>query len=67
MTKFHTIALKTEYYALVAGTTSDTHVRMAFPDHSRLEKKYGEAVHIDLEKLLRRTEERGKKFSMTTL
>jgi hypothetical protein len=22
---------------------------MAFPDHSRLEKKYGEVVHIDLE------------------
>lgn len=40
---------KTEYYALVAGTTSDTHVRMPFPDHPRLEKKYGTVIHIDLE------------------
>ncbi|MGD6857745.1 NAD(P)/FAD-dependent oxidoreductase [Bacillus infantis] len=42
--------LKTEYYALAAGTISDQHVRVAFPEHPRLKIKYGEISGIDLEK-----------------
>lgn len=41
--------LKTEYYALAAGTVSDQEVRVAFPEHPRLELKYGEITNIDLE------------------
>ncbi|MFD2444488.1 NAD(P)/FAD-dependent oxidoreductase [Bacillus sp. CGMCC 1.16607] len=40
--------LKTEYYALAAGTISDQHIRVAFPEHPRLEVKYGEVTGIDL-------------------
>ncbi|HEU5139641.1 MAG TPA: NAD(P)/FAD-dependent oxidoreductase [Bacillales bacterium] len=40
--------LKTEYYALAAGTTSDSKVRMAFPEHSQFSSKCGEANRIDL-------------------
>ncbi|MHC0039000.1 NAD(P)/FAD-dependent oxidoreductase [Pseudoneobacillus sp. C159] len=41
--------LKTEYYALAAGTISDQHIRVAFPEHSQLQVKYGEISAIDLE------------------
>lgn len=40
--------LKTEYYALAAGTISDQHVRVSFPEHPRLSVKYGEVTKIDL-------------------
>ncbi|ETI68702.1 NAD(P)/FAD-dependent oxidoreductase [Neobacillus vireti] len=39
--------LKTEYYALAAGTISDKDIRVAFPEHSRLDVKYGEVTGID--------------------
>ncbi|MBM7648534.1 NADH dehydrogenase [Bacillus ectoiniformans] len=39
--------LKTEYYALAAGTISDHEVRVAFPEHSRLNVVYGEVTGID--------------------
>ncbi|MEI5907831.1 NAD(P)/FAD-dependent oxidoreductase [Bacillus spongiae] len=39
--------LKTEYYALAAGTISDQQVRVAFPEHSRLNIKYAEVQSID--------------------
>ncbi|MDX8365926.1 NAD(P)/FAD-dependent oxidoreductase [Cytobacillus sp. IB215665] len=41
--------LKTEYYALAAGTISDTHVRVSFPEHDRLNLLYGEVTNINLE------------------
>ncbi len=41
--------LKTEYYALAAGTISDQHIRVPFPEHPRLHIKYGEVTNIDLE------------------
>ncbi|MGJ7920104.1 NAD(P)/FAD-dependent oxidoreductase [Neobacillus sp. LXY-4] len=41
--------LKTEFYALAAGTISDQHVRVPFPSHPRIELKYGEINAIDLE------------------
>lgn len=44
-TAFH--SLKTEFYALAAGTISDTHVRVAFPEHERLTLKTGEVEAID--------------------
>lgn len=40
--------LKTEYYALAAGTISDHHIRVPFPEHSRLNIKFGEVTGIDL-------------------
>jgi NADH:ubiquinone reductase (H+-translocating) len=40
--------LKTEYYALAAGTASDQHIRVSFPDDPRLLIKYGEITKIDL-------------------
>lgn len=43
--------LKTEYYALAAGTISDQHVRVSFPEHPRLDIKYGEITNIDLEEM----------------
>ncbi|MFO7316397.1 MAG: NAD(P)/FAD-dependent oxidoreductase [Bacilli bacterium] len=42
---FH--SLKTEFYALAAGTTTDKKVRVNFPEHERLEKVYGEVTKID--------------------
>ncbi|MGZ4160010.1 MAG: NAD(P)/FAD-dependent oxidoreductase, partial [Neobacillus sp.] len=39
--------LKTEYYALAAGTISDKEVRVAFPEHPQLKIKYGEIIGID--------------------
>ncbi|ASS90366.1 MULTISPECIES: NAD(P)/FAD-dependent oxidoreductase [Aeribacillus] len=44
--------LKTEYYALAAGTISDQHVRVAFPEHPKLNVHYGEVTDIDLEQKL---------------
>ncbi|WP_042461191.1 NAD(P)/FAD-dependent oxidoreductase [Neobacillus dielmonensis] len=39
--------LKTEYYALAAGTISDKEVRVTFPEHSRLTIKYGTVTRIE--------------------
>jgi NADH dehydrogenase len=41
--------LKTEYYALAAGTISDTHVRVSFPVHDRLKTINSEVIKIDQE------------------
>ncbi len=41
--------LKTEYYALAAGTISDQHVRVSFPEDPRLTIKFGEITGIDLD------------------
>lgn len=43
---FH--CLKTEYYALAAGTVSDTDVRVPFPEHPKLKFHFGEVTAIDL-------------------
>ncbi len=40
--------LKTEYYALAAGTISDQHIRVPFPEHPRLSYVFGEVKKIDL-------------------
>jgi len=40
--------LKTEYYALAAGTISDQHVRVSYPDDPRLTIKFAEITRIDL-------------------
>lgn len=39
--------LKTEYYALAAGTVSDLEIRVAFPIDPRLILKYGEITAVD--------------------
>ncbi|MFD3448805.1 NAD(P)/FAD-dependent oxidoreductase [Microbacteriaceae bacterium 4G12] len=39
---------KTEYYALVAGTIPETHIRIPFPEHPRLTIKYGTVSNIDI-------------------
>ncbi|OLP63498.1 NADH dehydrogenase-like protein [Bacillus pumilus] len=41
--------LKTEYYALAAGTISDQHIRVTFPEHPKLDIQYGEVEKIDIE------------------
>ncbi|WP_025680198.1 NAD(P)/FAD-dependent oxidoreductase [Paenibacillus massiliensis] len=41
--------LKTEYYALAAGTVSDLELRVSFPAHAELTRRYGEVTSIDLE------------------
>ncbi|MFC3748022.1 NAD(P)/FAD-dependent oxidoreductase [Paenibacillus sp. GCM10012306] len=41
--------IKTEYYALAAGTVTDYHLRIQFPVHPRLTVRYGEVASIDLE------------------
>lgn len=41
--------LKTEYYALAAGTISDKEIRVAFPEHPQLKIKYGEVAGMNLE------------------
>ncbi|AMW99713.1 MULTISPECIES: NAD(P)/FAD-dependent oxidoreductase [Rummeliibacillus] len=46
-TPFH--SLKTEFYALAAGTTPEKEIRVNFPQHERLSKEYGEIVKIDIE------------------
>ena len=43
-------SLKTEYYALAAGTISDQHVRVTFPEHPRLKTMFGEVELVDLER-----------------
>ncbi|QCT74386.1 NAD(P)/FAD-dependent oxidoreductase [Macrococcoides canis] len=45
---FH--GLKTEFYALAAGTESDKDVRVEFPKDKRLNIVFGEITHIDLDK-----------------
>lgn len=45
---FH--GLKTEFYALAAGTESDKDVRVEFPQDKRLNVVYGDVTQIDLEK-----------------
>lgn len=40
--------LKTEYYALVAGTVSEQHIRVDFPSHIQLVKKYGTITKVDI-------------------
>lgn len=42
--------LKTEYYALAAGTISDQHIRVTFPEHPRLFTKFGEVTSVNLDK-----------------
>ena len=46
-TPFH--SLKTEFYALAAGTSTDKEIRVDFPEHSRLKRVYGEITRIDRE------------------
>ncbi len=41
--------LKTEYYALAAGTSSDIELRAPFPEDSRVTKRYGEVSDIVLD------------------
>jgi NADH:ubiquinone reductase (H+-translocating) len=45
-TPYH--CLKTEYYALAAGTISDQHVRVPFPEHPRLKIQYGDITEINI-------------------
>ncbi len=44
--------LKTEYYALAAGTASDLELRVSFPSDERLKLVYGEVTEVDLERRL---------------
>lgn len=46
-TPYH--SLKTEFYALAAGTISDQHTRVPFPEHPRLHIQYGEVTNINLQ------------------
>ena len=41
--------LKTEFYALAAGSKSDKEVRVNFPHHDRTNTVYGEITDIDLD------------------
>lgn len=41
--------LKTEYYALAAGTVPDIDIRVQFPVDSRLTLKYGEVTSVNLQ------------------
>lgn len=41
--------LKTEYYALAAGTISDNHIRIPFPEHPQVSFIEGEVGEIDLQ------------------
>jgi NADH dehydrogenase len=42
--------LKTEFYALAAGTLPETDIRVPFPDDPRLNLFYGEVIGVDLER-----------------
>ncbi|WP_066192323.1 NAD(P)/FAD-dependent oxidoreductase [Gracilibacillus timonensis] len=42
-------ALKTEFYAIVAGTKADKEVRLEFPDHPQISYIFGEVVEINTE------------------
>ncbi|MFD0590733.1 NAD(P)/FAD-dependent oxidoreductase [Paenibacillus sp. GCM10027627] len=44
--------LKTEYYALAAGTVSDLELRVKFPSDPRLQLAYGEVTDVDMEQRL---------------
>ena len=44
---FH--SLKTEFYALAAGTSTDKEIRVDFPENDRLKRVYGEITRIDRE------------------
>ncbi|MFD0671611.1 NAD(P)/FAD-dependent oxidoreductase [Cohnella sp. GCM10027633] len=44
--------LKTEYYALAAGTVSDLDLRVAFPIHPQCHLVYGEIIDVDMENQL---------------
>lgn len=44
--------LKTEYYALAAGTVADTELRVNFPEYDKLSIHYGEVTSVDLESKL---------------
>jgi len=46
-TPFH--SLKTEFYALAAGTVPDQEVRVSFPEHDRLKMVFGEIIEINRE------------------
>lgn len=52
-------SLKTEFYALAAGTVSDKEIRYTFPEHEQVEYVYGEVEKIDVatEKILVKGEE----------
>lgn len=41
--------LKTEYYALAAGTASDLELRVKFPTHAKMTTRYGDVTGINLE------------------
>ncbi|MCL7748920.1 FAD-dependent oxidoreductase [Halalkalibacter sp. MEB205] len=41
--------LKTEYYALAAGTAADHHLRVSFPEDARLQVKYGTITNVNLD------------------
>lgn len=41
--------LKTEFYALAAGTASEAEIRVSFPTHPQLEIIYGEVTNVDFE------------------
>ncbi|WP_108670671.1 NAD(P)/FAD-dependent oxidoreductase [Peribacillus acanthi] len=41
-------SLKTEYYALAAGTIPDNHIRVSFPEHPRLKYVSGEVESIGM-------------------
>lgn len=45
-------SIKTEYYALAAGTISDQDVRVSFPEEQKLNVQYGEVTNIDLDEKL---------------
>ncbi|MGM9925540.1 MAG: NAD(P)/FAD-dependent oxidoreductase [Bacillus sp. (in: firmicutes)] len=42
-------SLKTEFYALAAGTISDQHIRVSFPEHPRLSYVSGNVKEIQLQ------------------
>ncbi|MDX8044629.1 FAD-dependent oxidoreductase [Gracilibacillus sp. S3-1-1] len=42
-------SLKTEFYAIAAGTKGDKEVRITFPTHDQVSYKFGEIVEIDSE------------------
>ncbi|QZT33731.1 NAD(P)/FAD-dependent oxidoreductase [Caldalkalibacillus thermarum TA2.A1] len=44
--------LKTEYYALAAGTESEANLRVAFPNDPRLKVQLGEVTAIDVEQTM---------------
>ncbi|MEO4054362.1 NAD(P)/FAD-dependent oxidoreductase [Solibacillus sp. CAU 1738] len=46
-TPFH--SLKTEFYALASGTSTDKEIRVTFPEHPRLKTVFGEISRINRE------------------